>query len=545
MAATPEEKTFKSHFQNYNYDLYAIDLYQQWIGAKKYRNMDENQKKIVLNDYFEKLKSKTKIDLIFNRKSEFSKNQDALNKLKELADDELVKQIDDFMQQPFTAESDKSSLLGDKSYAVTKSLQSQISYVNGHRLDLVWSRNLIDTLLGLKYLKNTNVQAVSANIALLNGVASYGFYFIRGGMDLMKLIRHTLITDHEELKQEDISVRDKLRLQWGLRYASIINDIILWGPVNLVTFHFLFGMGSLGYFGNLLTAGLLFCDFALNLYNLIHTQNKFNALKKELTEKGVNAKIIEELKAQHLKTMRDLTWYVAYSAALCGGFIALCNFLIPGPGLTVMLKTTTLMFGSIAILGLQIVLNLKNMIIKWRESGDSTELKKIAVFEATTRILSQSLIPASLLLSSLLIPATGLPPMFIGIAALAVSSLIIKVINDLTDRYVLTQEIRKLNKDKLVQRDAIDPYHDEDRQEIEALIKQKKDLLGTNLHQLVNDSSNCVKGIMAITAIGMGLMLASTPLAPLIALPIVMVLLVMGLDHYRKQNAPNPPLALA
>lgn len=545
------EKEFKAHFQNYNYELYAIELYQQWIGGKKYRGIDDDYKNPIFQDYFEKLKHKTQIDLIFNRKTEISKNQKALDKLAQIASEQLQAEVNKFKANPF-GEAEDVPLLGLNSAAITKSLQADISYINGHRLDLVWSRNLMDTLLGLHYVKSNSVQAVSSNVALLNGVASYGFYFIRGGMDLAKLIRHSLLTEHSELDKHDITVKDKLRLQWGLRYASIINDIILWGPVNLVTFHFLFGMGTLGYFGNLLTAGLLFCDFTLNLYNLIHTQNKFNALKKELEDKledkkvdaAIIADIIAALEAQHLKTMRDLKWYVAYSAALCLAFTVLCTLLIPGPGLTVMLLPGSLMFGSLAILGLQIALNLKNAITKYQEAEDSAELKKIAVLEGVARIFSQSLIPASLVLTSLLLPATGLPPMFIAIAALTVSSMLVKIINDLTDRYVLKQEIIKLNKDSMdISSKSAYPDQSEDLSETQAVLAEKNQMLGNNLHQLRKDTLQCSSGIMAITAIGMGLTLATGPLAPLIALPILLALLTLGLQMFLKKPE-VPSLAL-
>jgi hypothetical protein len=553
MHTRPENNnSFKDNFQNYNYNLYAIELYQRWINTKQFRNYNDDELDRALKDYATKLIYKAQIDIIFNRKDERVKNKNALRKIKSILgqNSELHSIVDKAIQNPFSAfdtESEEETLPllcdSEQSSAQSKSLQSKISYVNSHRLDLVWSRNMIDTLLGLGIKTNKSLQSVSANVALLNGVASYGFYFVRGGMDLMKLIKHTAFTEHEELEKNNIKLNDKLRLQWGLRYASIINDIILWGPVNFATFHYLYGMEMLGYFGNVLTVGLLFCDFSLNLYNLIHAQNKFKALKKQLENDGIDQKIINELEVQHKKELNHLKWYVYYSAALCISFFSLCTFLIPGPALSVLLIPNFLLVSSIAILTLQIILNLKDMITKLKEAGDSKELKQIAVIEGLTRICIQGLVPASLILGSLLIPATGLPPMFVGFAALAISGLIIKLSNDILQGFVLKKEIAKLTKDiaKLADQGS-NLYQHEDIGENQALIQEKQQALLHNKQNIIKDLLMVVGGSGFLSSIGIGLTLAATPLAPLIVLPILTTLIALALTFFVK---PKPEETLA
>jgi hypothetical protein len=95
--------------------------------------------------------------------------------------------------------------------------------VNSHRLDGVWSRNFTKMTLLYNQVELPLFSEMDSHVNMLNGLTSYGFYMVRGGMELGKLIKHSL-SNNDFYVERQISKLEQFKVQWNLRSPAIIND---------------------------------------------------------------------------------------------------------------------------------------------------------------------------------------------------------------------------------------------------------------------------------------------------------------------------------
>lgn len=509
MAKLLEEVTFENYFKNYNFHLYSLSFYPKLIAESEARTK-------LIQDYWKKLHFKNQIDTIFNRKDELKKNKTLIDEAIALAEKnkitlKVIKDAKSNITPEMPIDSD--------SEAYTSYCQAQVTYMNRHRLDGVWARNMTDTLLGLGLVHNENLKQLSSQVALINGFTSYGFYFFRGGLDVLKLLKHTF-TSYDELKQKKITTYDKLRLQMGLRYSTIINDIVLWGPVNYTTYHVLTGNNSLGYYGNVLTLGLLFGDFAHAVFNYYHQNKKYEFFVKQINSLALSpeekTKILQEAEAIHKKNQFRIMLDIIYTAALCLSFLVLCNFLSPSADGAPLYAPGPLLVGSSVILFMQIIYNLKDFILKYMDAQDETT-KKIALIEGSTRLFIQLMMPGIFIASSYLMTMTSaLPTWFFTVSALAVSKLLIDLIQSISKHYVL-QTKQNGNSDK-----KEDP-------------EIKKEMMKNHYEMNIN-LVHLISGASGITFIGMAIGFSQT-IGGFLAIPAIITALGIYISEELKKEA--------
>ncbi|KTC64845.1 Uncharacterised protein (plasmid) [Legionella adelaidensis] len=254
--------------------------------------------------------------------------------------------------------------LGDKmlefSEGKTVVVKKWMGDVNGLRLYWVWGGNLVSTVLSMlpDTFKNKN-QAIKA-VSLpqpFTGSLSWLLYYARFGVNLTLLLKHTFEGPWMKAEEKKIPQGERFLTQWHQRKFSLLNDSI-WATANLACFFWLTGNGIFGYYGNVLTGGLLLMDVCLNTWGFLEACTKYNKeyldYKKDI-EKLESAKAIsveqegnDSLKAKKLEEQikqlkqlvrqHEIDWKykkysmindLVYSVALLGAFTVLCSFYLP------------------------------------------------------------------------------------------------------------------------------------------------------------------------------------------------------------------------
>jgi len=413
------KNSMEENFENYPSDNYAVQMLQKCLSE-----LNENSRIL----YKKKLLLKNDIDVkLLNRKGAIKQNHTFIEELVEKFEDgsEVQKKLLD----AFTGYKAPSS-------ESTHWLKNIISNVNNHRLDGVWSRNMIETLLSLGLMVSTDLKALCACVNLINGVSSYGFYFVRGGLDILKLGNHTLV---DNPKYGSISTFTKLKVQWEMRYSCIVNDVPLWGLVNYLTFHV---MDS--YAGNITTAVLLLADLLHTVYQKSVETHYFEKLKEDLGN-DVDAKNM--LVILHDRQMLNYNLTMLYQFFLLSSFITLCSFFAATASVPLTLT------GAAGCLILQLGINLKDHYIKLSAEQDGIQCSIIR-FKMITRVVLQLLLPAMFTMSAFYLMPIVANPIFMTTALLAVSERLINLMNNLNELYeayktkgLVESEVAKIDKD--------------------------------------------------------------------------------------------------
>lgn len=270
--------TTKTDFLDYNYNLYSSSMLLKWVKTQLNPNTSSlgdackrNMHLRILNDLKEKIEEIKAIDTVLLDRKERSKDH-----FENLVLVNTALHLLNLEQEPTF-----KNLETCKQLAYTNQVQDFISYWNGHRLDMVWSRNFIEVMMLASAATLPALSRLLATVALVNGILSYGLYFLRGGLDVTKKVKHT-VQEHDFYQQHGISSWERLAVQYKLRYARIINDVVLWGPVNLLTCHYLVGSGLLGNLGNGLTVFLLMGDLYMTTVVKSQFNHNFERLNREL-----------------------------------------------------------------------------------------------------------------------------------------------------------------------------------------------------------------------------------------------------------------------
>jgi len=321
-------------------------------------------------------------------------------------------------------------------FSFSKTTKDSIDIINSHRLDLVWSRNLIETIIMVANINLTSLNLYLQALATTNGYLSYILYIVRGGTDVVNLLQHIFLPSAKLqtfYTDNNISWWEKFTVQWGLRYGRIMNDIVLWAPVNSITFHLLYGDGALGIAGGFLTLFLLIGDFQMTRIAK-HTHEKyFQQMLKEVTDEDQ-----AELRKQHQKTMRDFDFVLNYQKALIASFTCIVIASLCGTtGIPLLLAASVSCFIA------QIVINLKDNILELNDEQDADKINSLYLSIAK-RIFIQLAIPSlALVVGISLIPLLpSLPIVFLLAANTVIAIQLIQLTNSFNIQNVASTLLR-------------------------------------------------------------------------------------------------------
>lgn len=421
------------NFSYYNENCFAIDFLSKHIHSDIFSQLSVENKLIILRKYKEILISKAFIDeQLFKRQAQIPKNQILLKKLLSKfteidATQEDQTDIKNYIQQNIFWQDTHAKLdKTDSPTETTNHLKAQISTVNMHRLDGVWSRNFTNTVLSYKQIQSPIFSAVNEHIATLNGLTSYGFYVVRGGMEIGKLLKHGF-SNNSFYSTQGISKLKQFEVQWKLRSAVIINDFVLWAPVNAITYHFWLDMK-----GNILTAALLLGDLIHSIYNYFVCTQRFAHLKSLFPQAELQ-EFVAQMEQEHQKNLSKQKYFMSYQFLLLSAFSTICGFFLNWASAT---QLNFALIGGLVCFSIQFFVNLIDSIFELKTTNDVNE-RNVIYFKMASRILLQASIPALFISSSFLLPMLelNLPMTFVTLSLLAMSAFLVKLTNDINELF--------------------------------------------------------------------------------------------------------------
>lgn len=265
---------------------------------------------------------------------------------------------------PFLAEK-----VSEFSSGKTTVIKNWMDDINNRRLYWVWGGGLLASIFGMipeSFAQKPQAEAIISSPDISLGYTSWILYYTRCGLSLGLLLKHTIAGPWMSQAERSIPALERFKTQWNQRKFGILNDSV-WATVNLVTFFWLNGRGILGYWGNLLTTGLLLFDLSLNIWRLCEQNTEHNrqmaqyeedirTLRTRLTAARAQTQeallLEEQLRAlMQAKQAYELDWKqkqnkiildVVYASALVIAFsVFSCCFIPP----SLLLPTTTMLFG--------------------------------------------------------------------------------------------------------------------------------------------------------------------------------------------------------
>jgi hypothetical protein len=242
-------------------------------------------------------------------------------------------------------------------YTVTT--QEWMNAFNERRLYWVWGEDMIAqtfTLLPDTFDRKHQAQKNLSTPDNVLGNIGWILYYTRFGLNLSLLLKHTLKGQWMSERESTIPSSERFLTQWDQHKFSLLNDFV-WATVNLVTFVWLVGKGMLGYWGNVLTTGLLLVDASLTFWRfqeettkhnqlILKYENDINKVERRIkgAKGGAQLKLMQQLtQLKQSKTERELDWEyknyqlvadLSYSVGLIVAFIIACSILLP-PGILI------------------------------------------------------------------------------------------------------------------------------------------------------------------------------------------------------------------
>ncbi len=227
---------------------------------------------------------------------------------------------------------------------------------NGRRLYWVWCGNFLSTVIGLIPDEFANKPQAEWGVQAplpVTGYISWVLYFVRFGINLGLLLKHTIAGPWMSEEERQIPFGERFNAQWQQRKFALLNDS-LWGLINMACFLWLIGKGLLGYLGNVVTTGLLLMDVVLTVWRFYEEDTKHHAeilrFERDIDElrQKINALNEEEEERLKLSIQLDaliqskkrceLEWQykkyalvndLSYAAALLISFALMVSFLFP------------------------------------------------------------------------------------------------------------------------------------------------------------------------------------------------------------------------
>lgn len=468
-----ESPNLKSKYSSYHRNLYFIQLNE----AIK----DKNEIPLsMLRHQAQMIADKHIIDItLLNRNGEYKKNLDLyvawVKRVRSTQngpypEDSLVS----YLNRLNTPEAQKqatylNALLSNdssvsyESTSISNNVKDTISAINNPRLDhAVWSRNLAEIFILYLGVVTPELSKLLKIVALCNGFASYGFYIVRGGIDAICGIKNLSQTD--VFVTEGITRDDQVKFQTEQRYQRIANDILLWAPVNFLTFHYLTGPGKLGMIGNYLTVGLLIGDLCLALYGYSHKVSQFSAIKDDIEKeiKKIQVQInalevsdqqqilkltkvqletyLDKLTEAHHKDLEKLRYQLYYQGALVVAFAVL------------LANTMPCMIGAaLTIFALQLFINIKDLCLQLRDEQDAKN-RSILKFQITMKAFEHLMLPGLFVVVGLfvmpLIPLVS--PWLVFFATATIGYNLLQFTNYITRMHAQYMNTGKLDWEQLV-----------------------------------------------------------------------------------------------
>jgi hypothetical protein len=426
MHDTHEDSQASEHpFNKYPQYNYILSIFTRWVDSRQFAEWlitPPPELRETLDFFKNSIIEKNKIDFeVLKRKNEHKKNKIALMILYNLYKDHLMN--DDHQQH-----TEQSCTQIAKAFAIHQGPVNQsfpqteiisninqvISSTNNHRLDGVWSRNMVNTLKYLGIYQSDPLDILLGHIRFLNNITSYGFYFIRGGLEGLKLLLH--VFDNAKYYQiNHISKWNKFIVQWSLRFPTLVNDLILWAPVNLLCTHFLGDQAS-----NLLTSALLLADLLHGciITYLGYAKHEYFASLPPVVKQQL-------LQINQLELKKNLT-QIVYQLCLFVGFSLIpLSFYLANPNVY-------LLRAAIACVSLQFINNQREFVVDLFNTNTSKDFFDV-LNKMASRFLVQAMIPLSFFFTAnLFMPAllATTPAWFITCSLLSLSTMLVNLSND-------------------------------------------------------------------------------------------------------------------
>lgn len=235
----------------------------------------------------------------------------------------------------------------------TGTIINWMSEINSKRLYWVWGGGLLTSVLGMlsdDFFRNTQARNVLAAPAPVTGYMSWVLYYARLGINLFLFFKHTMPGPWMSASEKQIPFVEQFKTQWAQRKFALLNDAI-WATANMVCFFWLTGSGWLGYYGNVVTVGLLLMDWGLATWQWWEESTKYNAEKLRIANERerLSAMIFNSTEDMEiinkeltnlakLEKKLDFDWKYqrdgllsdwVYSAALIISFVLLCSMFFP------------------------------------------------------------------------------------------------------------------------------------------------------------------------------------------------------------------------
>lgn len=285
-----------------------------------------------------------------------------------------------------------------------------MSEFNSRRLYWVWGGGLLTSVISMLpdgFGDKLQGETVLAAPSPALGYISWILYYARMGISLGLLLKHTIAGPWMSKEERKIPAFERFKTQWDKRKFSILNDAV-WATVNLVTFFWLTGNGMLGYYGNVLTAGLLLFDVCMNVWRLLEEQTrhaaqlqKYNndilklqariaAAQEDSDEKksleaqlknlaAVRKEFEREGKYKHYSAINDLV----YSVSLFAAFAVVCCLFVPP---AIIPAATSLLLGVVGA-GICFTLTVAYSIASTAIEIAKFRSKKQAIYEEAENLL--------------------------------------------------------------------------------------------------------------------------------------------------------------
>jgi hypothetical protein len=161
----------------------------------------------------------------------------------------------------------------------THVMRNWLNTINGRRLYWVWGSNLLNTIISMLAEDFTNKGQAQAGMGIpapAAGYISWVLYYVRFGINLFLLLKHTIKGPWMSEQERSMPTWERFKTQWDQRKFALLNDSI-WGLANMVCFFWLTGSGMFGYYGNVVTAGLLVMDVCLTIWRFYEESTAYNA----------------------------------------------------------------------------------------------------------------------------------------------------------------------------------------------------------------------------------------------------------------------------
>jgi hypothetical protein len=175
----------------------------------------------------------------------------------------------------------------------TKAVRQWIDEINNQRLYWSWGNSMLLAILSNLPNDFFNKQQTERSLIIpnqINGSLGWILYYIRFGIDLFLLLKHTIGMGKGESKIPPI---ERFKTQWNQRKYDLLNDSI-WATANLVCYFWLVGNGMCGYAGNLLTIGLYLVDLALATWKYWEESTEHNAKIRALESDKESLKKLQQ-----------------------------------------------------------------------------------------------------------------------------------------------------------------------------------------------------------------------------------------------------------